>query len=176
MLPQIVIRAADARPFELQDLLPADTRFKVLIFAGDTTDATQLKEVEKLAKEMSSSESFLKKYSPGEKWDKAFDILAISSGNMEHVDYTKLPELFRSHWSKCVSPCLSHAIVDYFGRALIDALDMTSTKGGKAHASFGIGTSGAVVIVRPDGYVGFISPLNTLQDINSYFASFMKTL
>ena len=41
MPPQIIIRAADARPFELQDLLPADTRFKVLIFAGDFADAVK---------------------------------------------------------------------------------------------------------------------------------------
>ncbi len=35
MPPQIILRAADARPYELQDLLPSDTRFKVIVFSGD---------------------------------------------------------------------------------------------------------------------------------------------
>jgi phenol 2-monooxygenase (NADPH) len=61
------------------------------------------------------------------------------------------------------------------GRVLIDDLDVTGTKGGNAYTSFGIGSSGAVVIVRPDGHVGFISPLDKVQDVDYYFASFMKT-
>ena len=32
MLPHVFIRAADARPFNIQDMLPADTRFKLLVF------------------------------------------------------------------------------------------------------------------------------------------------
>lgn len=104
IIPQILIRVADTRPFELQDLLPADTRFKVLIFAGDiTTNATQRVKVDKLAEEMSKPESFLNKYPPGGEWGKVFDMLAIVSGKKEQVEYTMLPELFRSHWSKWVS-------------------------------------------------------------------------
>jgi len=41
MLPQILVRETDVRPYEFQDLLPADTRFKILVFSGDTTDAAQ---------------------------------------------------------------------------------------------------------------------------------------
>lgn len=100
MLPQILIRAADACPYELQDLLPADTRFKILIFAGNTTDETQRAKVDKLAEEMDKPESFLRKYTPGNEHNKVFDIIAISSGKKEHVNYTELPELFREHWSK----------------------------------------------------------------------------
>jgi phenol 2-monooxygenase (NADPH) len=112
MPPQIIIRAADARPIELHDLLHADARFKVLIFAGDTTDAVQSVKVEKLAEDMSRPESFLNKYTPAKEWNKMFDIFVISSGKKENIDYTKLPELFRSHWSKCVSPRLWHPLVN----------------------------------------------------------------
>jgi phenol 2-monooxygenase (NADPH) len=174
MPPQILIRAADARPLEMQDLLPADTRFKVIIFAGDVTDAAQRTKVDKLAEEMSRPESFLKNVSLVGKWDTVFDILAISSGKKETFNYTLLPELFRSHWSKCVFLSFPPTIIDYFGRVLIDDIDLMGTQGGKAYASFGVGPSGAVVIVRPDGYVGFVSPLDALQDINDYFMAFMK--
>jgi phenol 2-monooxygenase len=100
IIPQILIRVADARPIELQDLLPADTRFKVLIFIGDTTNMAQRTKVDKLAEEMSMPESFLKKYSPGGEWNKVFDMFVIISGKKEQVEYTGPPELFRSHWSK----------------------------------------------------------------------------
>jgi phenol 2-monooxygenase len=50
---------------------------------------------------------------------------------------------------------------------------MTGTQGGKAYESFGIAPSGAVVIVRPDGYVGFVSSFETARDIDDYFTSFM---
>jgi phenol 2-monooxygenase (NADPH) len=60
------------------------------------------------------------------------------------------------------------------GRVLIDDVDLTGTQGGRAYASYGIGPSGAVVVVRPDGYVGFISPFDSIQDVDDYFASFMK--
>jgi phenol 2-monooxygenase (NADPH) len=102
MLPQIIIRAADARPFELQDLLPADTRFKVLIFAGDAVDEAQCLKVKRLAEWMSSSASFLMKYGSDETQNKAFDIIVVTSGKVKDVNYTDIPEFFRSHWSKCV--------------------------------------------------------------------------
>ena len=108
IIPQILIRVADARPFELQDLLPADTRFKVLIFAGDITNVAQRMEVDKLAEEMSKPESFLNKYPPAGEWEKVFDVLAIISGKKEQVEYTMLPKLFRSHWSKYGSLSFSY--------------------------------------------------------------------
>lgn len=52
---------------------------------------------------------------------------------------------------------------------------MSGTKGGQAYATFGINPScpGTVVVVRPDGYVGFISHLDAASDINGYFQSFI---
>jgi phenol 2-monooxygenase (NADPH) len=53
---------------------------------------------------------------------------------------------------------------------------MTGARGGKAYASFGIGSPGAIIIVRPDGHVGFIGQLDcrAVQDTDNYFSSFMK--
>lgn len=41
--------------------------------------------------------------------------------------------------------------------------------GGKAYSSFGIDPSGAIVIVRPDGYVGMVAPFDKVEDIDGYF-------
>jgi phenol 2-monooxygenase len=52
---------------------------------------------------------------------------------------------------------------------------MTGLRGGKAYESFGVdASSGAVVIVRPDGYVSFVCPLEAVNEANEYFESFMR--
>ncbi|PCH36394.1 hypothetical protein WOLCODRAFT_82152 [Wolfiporia cocos MD-104 SS10] len=156
MLPHIFIRAADSRPVEIQDLLPSDTRYKVLVFTGDTTDKSQLQVVKALADEMDKPESFLKRFAHGNP-DAVFNILSISSAKKMRSNYTDIPPLFRSHWSKF----------------LLDDQDMYKRAGGGGYEAYGIDPRGAIVIVRPDGYIGMVAPLNGLQDISAYFSSFM---
>ena len=102
MPSRILIRAADYRPFELQELLPSDSRFKVLIFAGDTSHVSQRAKVAALATEMNATDGFLRSYSPHGNILAAFDIITISSAQNAIVRHTDMPELFRSHWSKLV--------------------------------------------------------------------------
>lgn len=115
ILPHVFIRAADARPFEIQDLLPADTRFKILIFAGNTNDEVQKARLGKLAEDLGREGGLLKRYGRGDGsgignnlrwWDgkgvgrDVFDVLVIGSKGKEKVNYTDIPEVLRSHWSK----------------------------------------------------------------------------
>jgi phenol 2-monooxygenase len=100
--PQILIRAADSRPFELQELLPSDVRFKVLIFAGDTSLPSQRAKLDTLAVEMNAADGFLRSLPLHGKISDAFDIIAIASAKNAVVRHTDVPELFRSHWSKSV--------------------------------------------------------------------------
>jgi phenol 2-monooxygenase len=58
-------------------------------------------------------------------------------------------------------------------RVFIDDVDVTGKIGGDAYARFGIEPSGAIVIVRPDGYVGMVAPFNKVDDLNTYFRSFL---
>ena len=45
------------------------------------------------------------------------------------------------------------------------------------HERYGISRSaGALVVVRPDGYVGTIAPLDELAVLDAYFAGFMLSL
>lgn len=102
MPPHIFIRAADSRPVELQDLLPSDTRFKVLVFTGDTTDMMQLKRIRTLAEELDKPEGFLKRFGKGDS-SAVFNVLSISSAKKEKSNYTDVPPVFRTHWSKYVA-------------------------------------------------------------------------
>ena len=94
MLPHVFVRAADARPMEIQDLLPADTRFKILVFAGKTGDKQQLERVCTLAGAI--GEGLYKKFGGAD----VFDVISICSATKEEINYTDLPPLFRTHWSK----------------------------------------------------------------------------
>ena len=108
VLPQVFLRAADCRPFEIQDLLPADARFKVILFIGDTSDSRQLGIINDLATEL---DGILGKLAPLGQIFTMFDILAIYSDTKasNRLSYKELPLLLRSHWSRYVFSftCLS---------------------------------------------------------------------
>lgn len=99
MLSQIFVRAADSRPVEIHDLLPADVRFKVLFFVGQLTE-TRVTELNSLAEELSKPSSFLRKYSADENISTVFDIIAITAGKKDDINYLLVPAFFRTHWSK----------------------------------------------------------------------------
>ncbi len=99
--PQIIVRAADYRPYELQDLLPADMRFKIIILTGDAASESQHLRLSKLAEDFAHPDSFLQLYTPkGKARDSVFDILTIMQGKKESVNYTDVPSVLRTHWSK----------------------------------------------------------------------------
>lgn len=116
MPPQIVVRAADFRPYELQDLLPSDTRFKLLLFTGDISNTAQQIKLQRLADE---TEKLLQRYTPGMIYD-IFDVISISSATKEKVIYTDVPLFFRPHWSKCVFhvPSSLNKPADYYPECL----------------------------------------------------------
>lgn len=96
--PHKLMRAADTLPFELQDLLPSDFLFKLLVFTGDFSDPLQQARVESMVTDMQKPESFLNRYSTPE--NSRFDIITISKGQKYTFDFLRLPTLLRSHWSK----------------------------------------------------------------------------
>ncbi|KIJ12336.1 hypothetical protein PAXINDRAFT_171271 [Paxillus involutus ATCC 200175] len=139
MLPQKFVRAAD-------DMLPADVRFKVLVFTGIPTD-TQIANVNSLAVQLRKPSSFLQKYAVDGNVSSVFDIITIVASIKEEATFLVVPLLFRPHWFK---------------------------KGGCGYETFGIDLAAITfVIVRPDGYVGMVAPSTALDDVDKYFSSFL---
>ncbi|KAF7974514.1 hypothetical protein HWV62_12092 [Athelia sp. TMB] len=158
--PQVLIRVADGRPSELLDLLPADTRFKILLFVGDITPASQSPQRVKLEKLAEELKSMLVTRSVGCEWGDTFDIITIATGKSADLDYIDAPIPLRSHWSK----------------VFVDEADLFGDYpgSGKAYDKFGIGDQGAGIIVRPDGYVGAVFPLDAIGDAGRYFEGFIR--
>ena len=60
-------------------------------------------------------------------------------------------------------------------RVFYDDVDEHGRSGGGGYAKYGIDPHlGAIVVVRPDGYVGIVTGLNGVEDLNAYFDGFMK--
>lgn len=181
ILPQTLIRAADSRPYELQDLCPADTKFKILIFLGDIADPVQAKRAQKLAETLGKPENFLNRYrrvKPGIVGCNVFDMLTICATRKEVVDFLDVPVLLRPHWTKFVFPTPRvfevGLTIMYLSRIFVDDINVALNAGGKAHSTYGIDRNGgAIVVVRPDGYVGVVGPLEDVGVLNNYFTGFM---
>ena len=76
-----------------------------------------------------------------------------------------------SYLSKLASALSTYITYD---RVLLDDTDVTGTRGGQIHERYGISrTAGAIVVVRPDGYVGTVAPLDQLTVLDDYFGRFM---
>jgi len=93
------VRAADIRPVEIQDVLPADTRFKVLFFVGNLTE-TRAAELKLLAEELSKPSSVFHKYSADGNISTVFDIITIVVGTKSDINHLLVPGFFRPHWTK----------------------------------------------------------------------------
>lgn len=55
----------------------------------------------------------------------------------------------------------------------MDDVGITGVQGGEAYKNFGINAKGAVVIVRPDGYVGTVASISDIGSIFDYFKSWI---
>jgi phenol 2-monooxygenase len=84
MPPQVLIRAADFRPMELQDLLPSNTLFKLLVFIGDTEALKGLAMDIRLIMQ---------------KFGTAVEVISIVSSRADFC-FMDLPPVLRPHWSK----------------------------------------------------------------------------
>jgi phenol 2-monooxygenase len=94
--PQVVLHAVNGRPVELQDLLPADARFKLLIFAGDVSSA---KIQERLATAVGAIDETLTR-ALGSAREKAVTVLTVCEGSLVTFDAGAVPVLPKTHYLK----------------------------------------------------------------------------
>ncbi|KZV70845.1 hypothetical protein PENSPDRAFT_685128 [Peniophora sp. CONT] len=153
LLPQRVIRAADAQSFEIQDLCPADTRFKVLMFVGETSSDADVRRIESFLDKFEHPDSFFSRSETHKKG--MLDLLTVCKGTKDKFNWNRMPYVLRRHWTQ----------------VLLDDTDVQGN-GGKMYETYGISDEGALVIIRPDGYVGTVAGLTDVDKVNSYFREF----
>ncbi|KDQ19546.1 hypothetical protein BOTBODRAFT_102719 [Botryobasidium botryosum FD-172 SS1] len=148
--PGVVLRVASFCPLELHDVLPSDTKFKILILPGDINDPKQKAKLDAIAARLDQPEGFLKRFTPPDApEDAVFDIITIST--------QMIPPRLLSHWEK----------------AYIDAESFCGRVGGKLYAAYGVSNDGAIIVCRPDGYIGMIAALDGVDAVGAYFSGFL---
>ncbi|KAJ3873187.1 FAD binding domain-containing protein [Lentinula edodes] len=162
MPPGTVVRLLDSCPIHIHDLLPSDTRFKILVFAGNASSSAQLMRLQQLAAKIDNLRSLLGlDILPGNSSQSGLDVLTILSTKLELALFKELPLKLRSHWSK--------VYVDY-----IDT-NIPGTDHIQVYQNYRIGVEGILVVVRPDGHVGAIATIDDFEHIKHYFSSFLET-
>lgn len=161
-----VLNQADARPWHFQELLKSNGRWRVVVFAGDVSDKTQMERVQKLGRGLASSSSFISRFTPRSKpIDSVIEILTVHSAPRVSVELSDFPEIFR--------PYSEREGWDYWK---IHVDDLSYHEGhGHAYENYGIDAKrGCVLILRPDQYVSWIGDLEDITDMDSFFSGFMR--
>ncbi|KAI0310571.1 FAD binding domain-containing protein [Amylostereum chailletii] len=151
LLPHVLVRAADARATEIQDVCPADGRFKLLVLPGELG----ARRGERVVRELGRAGAWAGKARAAD----ALDLITVARGKKETFSWLEVPAGLRPHWTK----------------VLLDDADIAG-RGGGLYAAYGVSErDGAAVVVRPDGYVGTVVPLDEagLAALDAYFAGFM---
>ncbi|KAH6954216.1 hypothetical protein DER45DRAFT_646022 [Fusarium avenaceum] len=162
-----VLNQADARPWHLQELLPSNGTWRLLVFAGDLLDQTQFARLSALAEGLNSPDSFINRYKPkeDEKLGSLFEILTIHSSPYEKVELLSLPDVFH--------PYSQEYGWDY-NKVYVD--DNSYHEGhGQAYHNYGIDAKrGCAIILRPDQYVSWIGELEDVGSMNDFFKGIFR--
>lgn len=157
-----VLNQADARPWHFQERLPADGRFRIVLFAGDILNPAQKARVDEFCASLDKPTSFLRRATPqGAKIDSVVEVLTIHSAPRTET------ELLRD-FPAILHPYDDHTGWDY-GKVFVDA-DSYHEGFGDAYKNYGVEKSkGCVVAVRPDQYVGWVGDLEDFGELEKYF-------
>lgn len=160
-----VLSQADARPWHIQERLPSNGRWRVMVFAGDVTNQPQKEKIERLGAVLGSKGSFLQRYKPtGARYDSVIEVLTVHAGPRNAVDIFDFPEVFRPYDE-----------IDGWDYEKIFVDDLSYHEGhGQLYETFGIDPNkGCLVVLRPDQYVSYVGPLEDYDAVDRFFSGFM---
>lgn len=161
-----VLNQSDARPSHLQELLPSNGRWRVIVFAGDILgNDAQAAKLATLGEQLMQPRSFLKRFTPASaRYDAVFEVLLIHKSPRRGVTVFDFPEAFRQF-----DP------VDGWDYWKIFVDDESYHEGhGQIYRHLQIDPStGCAVILRPDQHVSYVGPVDDYENLDKFFAGFM---
>ncbi|KAL1627065.1 hypothetical protein SLS54_002604 [Diplodia seriata] len=157
-----VLNQSDSRPWHLAERLPADGRFRIILFAGNVLSAGQKARVDGFCAALDAPGSWLRRVTPADqKIDSVVEILTVHSAPRKEA------ELLRDF------PSLLHPFDEKRGWDYMKVyVDDESYHEGHGHAyeQYGVDAErGCVVAVRPDQYVGYVGGLEDVDGLAAYF-------
>ena len=161
-----VLNQSDARPWQLTQLLHADGRYRMLIFAGDVTDKQQVSRLSAFCEALGQPDAAIKRVTPPESpINSVIHILTVHAAPRTSVDIFSFPQLLR--------PFDPQRGWDY-DTIFVD--DASYHEGhGHAYENYGVDPkNGCVVVTRPDQHVAYIGSLDDVDDVNRYFENVLQ--
>ncbi|KAI1871577.1 uncharacterized protein JN550_004571 [Neoarthrinium moseri] len=150
-----VVRFCDARAMQLVRALPADSRWHLVIFAGDIRHKAAAARLSQLAQ---SLDQIIRHFTPPDSdADSVINLVLVLSGSRTEIEQEQIPEVFTPVTGKWKMKCLFKTYVDD---------DSYNSGHGHAYSFYGVDPEGGcLVIVRPDqcalddtdGVLGFLS-------------------
>ncbi|KAK4242136.1 FAD binding domain-containing protein [Achaetomium macrosporum] len=171
-----VTRVVDANVVHLEQEIPLNGAFRLFIFAGQPSLATSRAALRDLAFHLSKPQSFYSAYTRR-------DIHSVSHHERHnpHSHFFTLCTIFAARRPDIeIARDVPFPLAAYRDHVYADdRWDRRAPPGAKAcaHAKMGLDEErGGVVVVRPDGYVGFVVALEegsgTVDALNAYFGAF----
>ncbi|OCT53145.1 Phenol 2-monooxygenase [Cladophialophora carrionii] len=160
-----VLNQADARPWHFQELLKSNGTWRVVVFAGNIKNPDQRARINKLGEKLSTSTSFLTRFTPPNKrYDSVFELLSVHSAPRQEVTIFDFPPVFH--------PWDDNDGWDYW-KIFVD--DVSYHEGyGDAYNNYGVDREkGCAVILRPDQYVSWVGEMDDYESMEKFFSGFM---
>jgi phenol 2-monooxygenase (NADPH) len=157
-----VVRLADAKPMHLGHCIEADARFRLFVFAPADDSGGPGGAVTTLCRwlELDPASPLRRHAAPGDDLDALIDTRAVFQQGFRALDYAVMPSLLRPRVGR-------YGLCDYEKVFCADA-----SRGEDIFEIRGVDrTSGCVVVVRPDQYVGHVLPLHARDGLADYFAA-----
>lgn len=98
--PEIILCAGDDRVVQIHDLLPSDTKFKMLIYSGDLSDKNQSTLLESLAERLAASPLCSQQSLANGEVMQMLDTITIIQSKKGEARFTDVPVALRAHWTK----------------------------------------------------------------------------
>ncbi|EXJ73905.1 uncharacterized protein A1O5_02199 [Cladophialophora psammophila CBS 110553] len=155
-----VLNQADARSWHLQDRLPSNGQWRLLIFAGSMIDLAQRERVLAFADYLLSPLSILNTYASED--IPLFDIITVHSGPRTEVELSHFPPPLRkmSEYNNVFVD--DHSYLEPFG---------------DAYKNYGVDSiRGCVVLIRPDQYVSWIGDLEDTDKLETFCRGCLRRL
>ncbi|KAK8113753.1 hypothetical protein PG999_005822 [Apiospora kogelbergensis] len=162
-----VLNQSSAQPWQFQQRLPADGRFRVVLFAGNIHSAQQKERIESFCAKLDAPGSFLHRSISGgdggvcDGLHSVVEILTIHSAKRWDTELLRdFPEVLHP-FRKATGWSYDKVYVD----------DVSYHEGfGDAYKNYGVDKErGCVVIVRPDQYVAWVGELEDFDEVQAYF-------
>jgi phenol 2-monooxygenase (NADPH) len=160
-----ILNQSDARPWHLQEVLPSNGAWRIIIFPGDITRPCPKAHLQRLCDSLGGPDSLLKRFTPSDgRYDSIIEVLTVHAAPRQSVDIFNFPEVLRPYdeldgWD--------------YGKIFVD--DESYHEGhGQLYETFGISREeGCLVILRPDQYISYVGNVDDYGSVDRFFSAFM---